>query len=43
MENFLLACRPRDSPETAFGRRRTYSGLLWDWIVRNRSPHLNWH
>jgi len=24
-------------------RRRTYSGLLWDWLVRNRSPHLNWH
>jgi len=24
-------------------RRRTYSGLLWDWLVRNRAPHLNWH
>jgi len=24
-------------------RTRTYSGLLWDWLVRNRSPHVNWH
>jgi fatty acid desaturase len=21
---------------------RTYSGLLWDWFVRNRVPHSNW-
>ncbi|MDH3591506.1 MAG: fatty acid desaturase [Planctomycetota bacterium] len=24
-------------------RFRTYGGLLWDWFVRNKSPHLNWH
>jgi len=24
-------------------RRRTYTGLLYDWFVRNRTPHLNWH
>ena len=24
-------------------RRRTYSGLLYDWFIRNRTPHLNWH
>ena len=24
-------------------RTRTYGGLLWDWIVRNRAPHVNWH
>ncbi|MHC4939613.1 MAG: fatty acid desaturase family protein [Planctomycetota bacterium] len=24
-------------------RVRTYSGLLYDWFVRNKSPHLNWH
>jgi len=24
-------------------RRRTYTGLLWDWLVKNRAPHLNWH
>jgi fatty acid desaturase len=21
---------------------RTYGGLLWDWLVRNRAPHTNW-
>jgi len=24
-------------------RVRTYGGLLWDWFVRNKTPHLNWH
>jgi fatty acid desaturase len=24
-------------------RVRTYGGLLWDWFVRNRIPHVNWH
>ena len=24
-------------------RTRTYSGLLWDWFIRNRVPHVNWH
>ncbi len=24
-------------------RVRTYGGLLWDWLVRNKSPHLSWH
>jgi fatty acid desaturase len=24
-------------------RVRTYGGLLWDWFVRNKGPHLNWH
>ena len=23
-------------------RVRTYSGLLWDWFVRNRQPHTRW-
>jgi len=23
-------------------RVRGYGGLVWDWFVRNRSPHLNW-
>lgn len=23
-------------------RVRTYGGLLWDWFVRNRTPHTNW-
>ena len=23
-------------------RRRTYGGLLWDWLVRNRVPHTRW-
>ena len=22
---------------------RTYSGLLWDWLVRNKTPHTDWH
>ncbi len=21
---------------------RTYTGLLWDWFVKNREPHTNW-
>ena len=24
-------------------RRRTYGGLLWDWFVRNKTPHIEWH
>ncbi len=24
-------------------RVRTYSGLLWDWFVRNKVPHTDWH
>jgi fatty acid desaturase len=24
-------------------RVRTYGGLLWDWFVRNRPPHTDWH
>ena len=24
-------------------RVRTYGGLLWDWFVRNKHPHLSWH
>jgi len=24
-------------------RVRTYGGLLWDWFVRNRAPHVSWH
>jgi len=24
-------------------RVRTYGGLVWDWFVRNKSPHMNWH
>ncbi|MHC4956196.1 MAG: fatty acid desaturase family protein [Planctomycetota bacterium] len=24
-------------------RRRSYSALLWDWLINNRSPHVNWH
>ncbi len=23
-------------------RPRTYGGLLWDWLVRNRTPHTDW-
>jgi fatty acid desaturase len=23
-------------------RQRTYGGLLWDWFVRNRTPHTDW-
>jgi fatty acid desaturase len=23
-------------------RERTYGGLLWDWFVRNRTPHTDW-
>ena len=23
-------------------QERTYTGLLWDWLVRNRTPHTNW-
>ena len=23
-------------------RARTYRGLLWDWFVRNRTPHSDW-
>ena len=23
-------------------RPRTYGGLLWDWLVRNKPPHTNW-
>jgi fatty acid desaturase len=23
-------------------RPRTYGGLLWDWLVRNRVPHTDW-
>ena len=23
-------------------RARSYTGLLWDWFVRNRAPHTNW-
>ncbi len=24
-------------------RKRTYGGLLWDWLVRNKTPHTRWH
>jgi len=24
-------------------RIRTYGGLLYDWLVRNKTPHLSWH
>jgi len=24
-------------------RTRGYGGLLWDWLVRNKAPHLSWH
>jgi fatty acid desaturase len=24
-------------------RVRTYGGLLWDWLIRNKAPHLSWH
>jgi fatty acid desaturase len=24
-------------------RVRTYGGLLYDWLVRNKAPHLSWH
>ena len=24
-------------------RVRTYGGLLFDWLVRNKAPHLSWH
>ncbi|HSD32145.1 MAG TPA: fatty acid desaturase, partial [Gemmatimonadales bacterium] len=24
-------------------RVRTYGGLLFDWLVRNRTPHVSWH
>ena len=24
-------------------RVRTFGGLLWDWLVRNKKPHFNWH
>ncbi len=24
-------------------RVRTYGGLLWDWLAKNKTPHLNWH
>jgi len=24
-------------------RVRTYGGLLYDWFVRNKAPHVNWH
>jgi len=24
-------------------RVRTYGGLLFDWIVRNKAPHISWH
>lgn len=24
-------------------RVRTYGGLLWDWFVRNKVPHVSWH
>jgi fatty acid desaturase len=24
-------------------RVRTYGGLLWDWLVRNKTPHVSWH
>jgi len=23
-------------------RERTYSGLVWDWLVRNKPPHADW-
>lgn len=23
-------------------RERTYGGLLWDWLIRNRTPHTDW-
>ena len=23
-------------------RPRTYGGLLWDWLIRNRTPHTDW-
>jgi len=24
-------------------RIRTYTGLLYDWLVRNKTPHVSWH
>lgn len=24
-------------------RVRTYSGLLYDWLIRNKTPHVSWH
>jgi fatty acid desaturase len=24
-------------------RVRSYGGLLYDWLVRNKAPHVNWH
>lgn len=24
-------------------RVRTYGGLVWDWFVRNKRPHFDWH
>jgi len=24
-------------------RGRTYGGLLWDWLVHNKTPHVSWH
>jgi len=24
-------------------RVRTYGGLLYDWLIRNKAPHLSWH
>jgi len=24
-------------------RVRTYPGLLWDWFIKNKHPHLSWH
>ena len=24
-------------------RVRTYGGLLWDWLVHNKTPHVSWH
>ena len=23
-------------------RERTYTGLVWDWLIRNRVPHTDW-
>jgi fatty acid desaturase len=24
-------------------RVRTYGGLVWDWFVKNKRPHFDWH
>ncbi|MDH3591258.1 MAG: fatty acid desaturase [Planctomycetota bacterium] len=24
-------------------RHRTYGGLVWDWFINNKAPHIEWH